>query len=159
MVDPVRWATPGTEVVCARYPECSARSTIQSARTPPPSPPIARIAIEIALGARLWSDAGGAAAPFAIKTSRPRQAWIPARRRSMRFCKNPITALRTFDFVRSHAFGLVITSARKNDGHRTAACATSPHRPHPEQLSRTVATGSFRNGSWLGLMVSDGQPD
>src|SRR5215469_4353643 len=105
------------------------------------------MAIVIALGVRVWSDAGGAAAPFAIKTSRPRQAWISARRRSMRPCKNPITARRTFDFARSHAFGLVITSARKNDGHRTAAWETSPHKPHPEQLSRTVATGSFRNGS------------
>src|SRR5262245_14707183 len=47
MVDPVRWATPGTEVVWARYPELSARSTIQSASTPPPSPPIARMAMLI----------------------------------------------------------------------------------------------------------------
>src|ERR1700723_1082538 len=53
MVDPVRCATPGTGVVCARYPECSAKSTIQSAKTPPPSPPIARIATVIALEASL----------------------------------------------------------------------------------------------------------
>src|SRR6478609_3438123 len=47
MVAPVRWATPGTEVVCAIWPLASARSTIQSASTPPPSPPMARIAILI----------------------------------------------------------------------------------------------------------------
>src|SRR5512134_1438105 len=47
MVAPVRCATPGTDVVCAMWPLCSPRSTIQSASTPPPSPPIARIAILI----------------------------------------------------------------------------------------------------------------
>src|SRR3954470_21269765 len=47
MVAPVRCATPGTEVVCAMYPLDSPRSTIQSASTPPPSPPMARIAILI----------------------------------------------------------------------------------------------------------------
>src|SRR5512134_3804304 len=47
MVAPVRCATPGTDVVCAIQPLCSPRSTIQSASTPPPSPPIARIAILI----------------------------------------------------------------------------------------------------------------
>src|SRR5262245_18672316 len=41
MVAPVRCATPGTEVAWARYPPCWARSTIQSASTPPPSPPSA----------------------------------------------------------------------------------------------------------------------
>src|SRR5438270_8837490 len=45
MVAPVRCATPGTEVVCAMWPLNSPRSTIQSASTPPPSPPMARIAI------------------------------------------------------------------------------------------------------------------
>src|SRR5579872_997131 len=50
MVAPVRCATPGTDVACAVYPLLSARSTIQSDRTPPPSPPIARIATVIALG-------------------------------------------------------------------------------------------------------------
>src|SRR5437762_14295582 len=47
MVAPVRCATPGTEVACARYPPCSARSTIQSASTPPPSPPSATTAMVI----------------------------------------------------------------------------------------------------------------
>src|SRR5688572_18512297 len=47
MVAPVRCATPGTDVVCAMYPLASPRSTIQSASTPPPSPPMARIAILI----------------------------------------------------------------------------------------------------------------
>src|SRR5436305_13920461 len=47
MVAPVRCATPGTDVVCAKHPLASPRSTIQSASTPPPSPPIARIAILI----------------------------------------------------------------------------------------------------------------
>src|SRR5690349_16766792 len=45
MVAPVRWATPGTDVDCAWKPWRSAVCTIQSARTPPPSPPIARTAI------------------------------------------------------------------------------------------------------------------
>src|SRR5271156_6987385 len=53
MVAPVRWATPGTDVLGARYPPCSARSTIQSASTPPPSPPMARIARVRARGAAL----------------------------------------------------------------------------------------------------------
>jgi len=77
----------------------------------------------------------------------------------MRPCKNPITERLIRDLKLSQAFGLVITSARKNEGHNTAACATSPHKPHPEQLSRTVATGSFRKGSGFGLIVSEGQPD
>src|SRR5580704_8480403 len=47
MVAPVRCATPGTEVVCARWSPCSAKSMIQSASTPPPSPPMARMAILI----------------------------------------------------------------------------------------------------------------
>src|ERR1700685_1271735 len=136
MVDPVRCATPGTEVVCAQYPDPSARSTIQSARTPPPSPPIARIAIVIALGARVAENAdetaggaGWAGVDLSINASRPFQAWIPARRRSMRPCKNPMTARRMLDFAPSHALGFEITSARKNDGQRTAAWETSPHRP------------------------------
>src|SRR5215213_7449043 len=45
MVAPVRCATPGTEVVCASQPFASPMSTIQSASTPPPSPPMAMIAI------------------------------------------------------------------------------------------------------------------
>src|SRR5690625_1254704 len=49
MVAPVRCATPGTEVVWAIYPLCSPKATIQLARTPPPSPPIAKIAILIGL--------------------------------------------------------------------------------------------------------------
>ena len=48
MVAPVRWATPGTDVAWATKPLLSARSTSQSASTPPPSPPMARMAIVIA---------------------------------------------------------------------------------------------------------------
>src|ERR1700732_2344600 len=43
----MRCAMPGTEVSCAMSPLCSARSISQSARTPPPSPPMAKIAIVI----------------------------------------------------------------------------------------------------------------
>ena len=38
-------ATPGTEVVWATNPLCSAKSTSQSASTPPPSPPMAKMAM------------------------------------------------------------------------------------------------------------------
>ncbi len=75
---------------------------------------------------------------------------MPARRRSIRRCRNSITAFRNLAFMRSHALGLEMTSARKNDGHSPAACATSPHRPQPMQLSITVATGSLRSGSGFG---------
>src|ERR1700731_4343225 len=47
MVEPVRWATPGTEVDCACQPCDSASSTIQSERTPPPCPPMASTATQI----------------------------------------------------------------------------------------------------------------
>ena len=47
MVAPVRCATPGTEVDCACQPCASASSTIQSASTPPPWPPIAITATQI----------------------------------------------------------------------------------------------------------------
>src|SRR3954471_16436952 len=50
MVAPVRWATPGTDVICATKPFSSPMSTIQSARTPPPSPPMARTAMRIERG-------------------------------------------------------------------------------------------------------------
>src|SRR5690606_14594327 len=53
MVAPVRWATPGTDVVWAHHLACSAMSTIQSARTPPPWPPMARMAI--LMGEPLWN--------------------------------------------------------------------------------------------------------
>src|SRR5438093_7021513 len=66
MVAPVRCATPGTEVACARYPPCCARSTIQSASTPPPSPPSASTAMVIGrtLGtvASIFSCSGGSEA-------------------------------------------------------------------------------------------------
>src|SRR3546814_19789394 len=45
MVAAVRCATPGTDVVCSHQCACSGISTIQSARTPPPCPPMARMAI------------------------------------------------------------------------------------------------------------------
>src|SRR6266496_3804278 len=49
MVAPVRCATPGTDVDWATHPCASAVTTIQSHRTPPPCPPIARIAMVIGL--------------------------------------------------------------------------------------------------------------
>src|SRR5690606_22976574 len=53
MVAPVRWATPGTDVVWAHHLACSAMSTIQSASTPPPWPPMARMAI--LMGEPAWN--------------------------------------------------------------------------------------------------------
>src|ERR1700722_20051628 len=47
MVEPVRCATPGTEGDCACQPCDSASSTIQSASTPPPCPPMASTATQI----------------------------------------------------------------------------------------------------------------
>src|SRR5215472_16722889 len=87
------------------------------------------------------------------------QAVMRARRRSIRRWSRLITAFLNLAFMLSHALGLEITSARKNDGHNLAACATSPQTPQPMQLSRTVATGSLRKGSGLGWMVSDGHPE
>ena len=71
---------------------CSARSTIQSASTPPPSPPMARMAMVIARGGRVI-------APFAAVARRPvsagssaTSARMAASRRSIRRCRKPITA-------------------------------------------------------------------
>ena len=69
MVAPVRWATPGTEVVCAHQPACSAMSTIQSASTPPPWPPMARTAILIGEAAR-----GAAEVLMLLSMSEPQSA-------------------------------------------------------------------------------------
>jgi len=82
-----------------------------------------------------------------------------ARRRSIRRCSKLITAFLNFAFMRSHALGLEIISARKNDGHSLAACATSPQTPQPMQLSSTVATGSLRSKSGFGAIVNDGHPE
>src|SRR5689334_2569704 len=54
MVAPVRCATPGTEVDCAIQPCSSARATIQSANTPPPWPPMAKMAIVSGLSVASW---------------------------------------------------------------------------------------------------------
>src|SRR5450432_629004 len=70
-----------------------------------------------------------------------------------------MTALLACALKRSQEFGLEIISVRKNEGHNLAACATSPHSPHPTQLSTTVATGSFRKGSGLAAIVREGQPE
>lgn len=59
----------------------------------------------------------------------------------------------------SHQPGLLMISARQNDGQSVAAWATSPHKPHPTQPLFTVATGSVLSGSEEVLMVSVGQPD
>src|SRR6202045_3087660 len=158
MVAPVRWATPGTEVVCARYPEFSARSTIQSASTPPPSPPMARMAMLIDRAAATLApeeaDCDSWLMPILFC-----QIVMRASRRSIRRCRRLITAFLNLAFIWSHALGFEITSARKKDGHNLAACATSPHTPQPMQLSKTVATGSVRSKSGLGWIVSDGQPE
>src|SRR5436305_15321935 len=80
MVEPVRWATPGTEVVCARYPEFSARSTIQSASTPPPSPPMARMAMlmdrAVVTPAPVESDCDSWLIPMLFSGGNARQAAI-----------------------------------------------------------------------------------
>ena len=65
--------TPGTDVVCARNPEFSARLAIQSAKTPPPSPPIASIAIVMARGSlirRIFPRDGGRRAAERIRSPR-----------------------------------------------------------------------------------------
>ena len=46
----------------------------------------------------------------------------------------------------------------QKEGQRTAACAASPQSPQPTQEFRTVATGSFRIGSGLEVIVREGQP-
>ena len=94
MVAPVRCATPATEVVCAMWPWASPRATIQSASTPPPSPPMARMAILIG-----W-------------VSCSHQKAVAASRRSMRRCSAPMTHWRSRARSRSQASGLLITSAR-----------------------------------------------
>src|SRR5215472_11840710 len=72
MVAPVRCATPGTEVDCATQPSDSATSTIQSASTPPPCPPIARMAIDNGFSRDSWSSVGFNAS--IIATSRKQDA-------------------------------------------------------------------------------------
>src|SRR5215831_19403322 len=60
---------------------------------------------------------------------------------------------------RSSTPGFCTISARKKDGHSTAACATSPHSPQPTQPLLTCATGSTLSGSLEARTVSEGQPD
>ena len=84
---------------------------------------------------------------------------MAARRRSVRRCRNSMIAFREAALNRSQPVGLEMIWVRKNDGHKRAACATSPHSPQPTQLSMTLATGSFRSGSGLGAIVRDGHPD
>ena len=47
MVAPVRCATPATDVAWTYQPFCSASAISQSVSTPPPCPPIARMAMVI----------------------------------------------------------------------------------------------------------------
>src|SRR5215469_986393 len=60
MVAPVRCATPGTDVDCAAHPSCSATSTIQSASTPPPCPPMARMAMASGFSSKTGGEFGAA---------------------------------------------------------------------------------------------------
>src|SRR5437870_8975837 len=72
MVAPVRCATPGTDVDWATQPCASAVTTIQSHRTPPPCPPIARIAMVIGL-----SRSRGRAASIRAFSAKNNAAHIP----------------------------------------------------------------------------------
>ena len=105
MVAPVRWATPGTEVVCAHQPACSAMSTIQSASTPPPWPPMARTAILIGEAAR-----GAAEVLMLLSMSEPQSA--SCARRARRRCRKPITARARGPGTLSPPVGLWTMSAR-----------------------------------------------
>src|ERR1700704_4796221 len=91
MVAPVRWATPGTEVDCARKPSASAIWIIQVANTPPPCPPSA--AMQSLIGRSgvappsLMSERVAQAAPLAApleesddRRAQPIHEAIPARR-------------------------------------------------------------------------------
>ena len=103
--------------------------------------------------------APGGAVALVINVDARCQAAKPARRRSVRRWRNVMTRLLARDLKPSHPVGLEITSVRKNDGHSFAAWATSPHNPHPIQLSMTVATGSCRSGSDEGRTVREGHPE
>jgi len=70
-----------------------------------------------------------------------------------------MTVSRSRAANRSKAFGFCTISARKNEGHRIAAWATSPHSPQPTHSLFTCATGSTFSGSLAALMVSEGQPE
>src|SRR6516162_5279016 len=76
MVAPVRCATPGTEVDWATQPSDSAISTIQSASTPPPWPPMARMAIDKGLsrGKRWIAGASASIVATSRKLDPPRLA-------------------------------------------------------------------------------------
>ena len=70
-----------------------------------------------------------------------------------------MTVLRSRATNRSKTFGFCTISARKNEGQRIAAWATSPHSPQPTQSLFTCATGSTLSGSLAALTVSEGQPE
>src|ERR1700745_3044450 len=76
MVAPVRCATPGTEVDWATQPSDSAVSTIQSVSTPPPWPPIARMAIDsgFSRGKRWIAGASASIVATSRKHNPPRLA-------------------------------------------------------------------------------------
>src|SRR5207237_5211152 len=71
----------------------------------------------------------------------------------------PMTVLRNRAANRSRKFGFCTISARKNEGQRIAAWATSPHSPQPTQSLFTCATGSTLSGSLAALTVSEGQTE
>src|SRR5262245_27461021 len=121
----------------------------QSASTPPPSPPSAAMRIVIGrTGSALWFASAFASVLVFMLSRRPYAG-----------ASHPITVDRRRCISRSHTLGFCTISARKNDGHNTAACATSPQRPQPTHPLLTCATGSVRSGSEEALIVSDGPPE
>ncbi len=114
---------------------------------------------------RRQAEQAWAGVPFAIKASRPRQAWIPARRAfDAILARIRSRRVTNFDFTPiPGASGLVITSrAEKMTGTAPLRAIPRPHKPHPEQLFMVREPSPpdlfARILDWA-LMVSEGHPD
>src|SRR5262245_6760337 len=123
MVAPVRCATPGTDVDWAIKPWLSANATIQSISTPPPCPPIARIATEIGLlpmgtmgvSAFMRSDPSAERDPASVAT-----ALEKTDHRGAHACQEPIKDRRVMNDVGAIKRG----TEHRGFRHLTAIAAT-----------------------------------
>ena len=126
-------------------PLAAAASLIQPASTPPPSPPSAAISRRVGCSSAMVLLGGNERRRRRSHAACGRRAAGSGRATSS--CAGGPTQL-----------GFWMMSICANEGHNCAACATSPHRPHPTQSLLTWAIGSVRSGSSLGLRVSEGHP-